>query len=199
MIKHLSHYWFPLPNIYVRRPQMAKGKGGKGHLVSASEELRQGTGRNEQQKCEREKQEEARDMQLSDRAIKRRMRGKRRRQAGRRVCVRVGDGEEGVTNLASSLPNWGQIQLFAETTWKSLRIVPAGAPNLAAIALAALEGPFILEGKERLRRCTCVYVYVCVCVCVSSFILQGNEQRNEDAPGGDQIITHLGSERERFH
>lgn len=82
-----------------------KARGGKGHLVSASEELRQGTGRNEQQKCEREKQEEARDMQLSDRAIKRRMRGKRRRQAGRRVCVRVGDGEEGVTNLASSLPN----------------------------------------------------------------------------------------------
>lgn len=43
----------------------------------------------------------------------------------------------------------------------------------------------------------CVYMYVWVCVCVSSFILQGNEQGNEDAPGGDQIITHLGSETER--
>ena len=75
------------------------------------------------------------------------------------VCVCVQRGVEG-RNLASSLPNWGQIQLFAETTWKSLRIVPAGAPNLAAIALAALEGPFILEGKERLRRCTCMCVYV---------------------------------------
>lgn len=42
-------------------------------------------------------------------------------------------------------------------------------------------------------------MYVCVYVCVSSFILQGNEQGNEDAPGGDQIITHLGSETERFH
>lgn len=98
----------------------------------------------------------------------------------------------------SSLPNWGQIQLFAKTTWKSLCIVPAGAPNLAAIALAALKGPFILEGNKCLRPC------MCICMWwggeggkASSFILQGNEQGNEDAPGGDQIITHLGSETDR--
>lgn len=70
---------------------------------------------------------------------------------------------------------------------------------MAAIALAALERPFILEGG-RASRCVCI----CVCVCVrrrvrararaSSFILQWNEAGKEDAPGGDQIITHLGSE-----
>lgn len=65
-------------------------------------------------------------------------------------------------------------------------------------------GEAIYLGGERASQA----VSLCECVCVggekqrereSSFILQGNEQENEDALGGDQIITHLGSEKGRFH
>lgn len=55
-------------------------------------------------------------------------------------------------------------------------------------------GEAIYLGGERASRA--LYVCMCVCDCVSSFILQGNEQGSEDAPGGNQIITHLGSETE---
>lgn len=58
--------------------------------------------------------------------------------------------------------------------------------------IGGIGGAIYLGGE---RASQALYVYVCVCV--SSFILQGNEQGNEDAPGGDQIITHLGSETER--
>lgn len=195
MIKHLSHYWFPLLVCMCVRlwVLVSDGKSWGG-----GERLKRTETEDEKEQTESEGQKGKGKQNAPQRWHKNANRKKEDRQ-GLSKCVYVKGGVSVCVRGKKSSFITSKLRTDSIICRNHMEITShcsSWSTKFGSNRIGGIGGAIYLEG-ERASQALYAYMYVCVREKENSFILQRNEQGNENALGGDQIITHLGSETER--